>query len=360
VAFVEQPPAPTGLDRNQRMIFGVIGVVSIAALLLRVADAPPVLVFVIAGIAVAGLAYVLGVATEEAGASTGPTLSALLNATFGNAAEAIIVILAVREGLVEVAKASIVGSVLGNLLLILGASLLASGLRHGRCRFDAGVVGVNATMLVMTVVALGLPTVLSLGNGVSDADERHVAYGVAVIMAALYVCYLLATLGGAGEEEAAHGQHAMWSTRTALILLTVSAIGTGVLSEVLVSVIEPTIERTGLGEVFVGLIIVPLVGNVAEHFAAVRIAWRGNLDFAMGIAFNSAVQVALAVTPIAVLAGFIFSNGLTLEVGGAELGLLLAAALMAGVLAANGVASWIEGAQLLAIYTIAGIVFWYL
>jgi Ca2+:H+ antiporter len=352
--------APTGLDRSQKMIFAAIAAVSLIALGLRVVGAPAVLVFVVAGIAVAGLAYVLGVATEEAGASTGPTVSALLNATFGNAAEAIIVILAVREGLVEVAKASIVGSVLGNLLLILGASLLASGIRHGRCRFDAGVVGVNATMLVMTVVALGLPTVLSLGDNVTDADERHVAYLVAVIMALLYLAYLRATLSGAGDEGAAHGHVAAWSTRTAIILLTASAIGTGVLSEVLVSVIEPTIHRTGLGEVFVGLIIVPLVGNVAEHFAAVRIAWRGNLDFAMGIAFNSAVQVALAVTPIAVAAGFIFSNGLTLEVGGAELGLLLAAALMAGVLSATGVASWIEGVQLLAIYAIAGVVFWYL
>jgi Ca2+:H+ antiporter len=359
VADVVQPPAPTGLNRNQRIIFGAIGAVSIFALALRLVGAAPVLVFVIAGVAVAGLAYVLGIATEEAGASTGPTLSALLNATFGNAAEAIIVVLAVREGLLEVAKASIIGSVLGNLLLILGASLLASGIRHGRCTFDAGVVGVNATMLVMTVVAIGLPTVLSLGDGVTRADERHVAYGVALIMVLLYAAYLVATLGGAGDEGGHHGT-AAWSTRTAIVLLTVSAIGTGVLSEVLVSVIEPTIQRTGLGQVFVGLIIVPLVGNVAEHFAAVRIAWRGNLDFAMGIAFNSAIQVALAVTPIAVAAGFLFSNSLTLEVGGAELGLLLAAALMAAVLAANGVASWIEGVQLLAIYSIAGLVFWYL
>ncbi len=354
------PPAPRGLDRSQRMTFGAIGVVALIALGLRIVDAPPVLVFVVAGIAVAGLAYVLGVATEEAGASTGPTVSALLNATFGNAAEAIIVILAVREGLIEVAKASIVGSVLGNLLLILGASLLVSGIRHGRCRFDASVVGVNATMLVMTVVALGLPTVLSLGEGVTLADERHVAYLVAVIMAFLYLAYLRATLSGSGGEGPAGGHPAHWTKATALVILGVSAIGTGVLSEVLVSVIEPTIHRTGLGEVFVGLIIVPLVGNVAEHFAAVRIAWRGDLDFAMGIAFNSAVQVALAVTPIAVAAGFFFSNSLTLEVGGAELGLLLAAALMAGVLAATGVASWIEGVQLLAIYAIACVVFWYL
>src|SRR4051812_48162723 len=204
------------------MTFGVIGVVAIGALLLRVADAPPVLVFVIAGIAVAGLAYVLGVATEEAGASTGPTLSALLNATFGNAAEMIIVILAVREGLVEVAKASIVGSVLGNLLLILGASLLVSGLRHGRCQFDAQVVGLNATMLVMTVVALGLPTVLSLGEQVTSADERHVAYGVALLMAALYGAYLVATLSG--TEIAGHEGHAQWSTRTAVVMLCLSAV----------------------------------------------------------------------------------------------------------------------------------------
>src|SRR5689334_18758569 len=266
------------------MIFAVIGLVSLIALGLRLADAPAVLVFVVAGIAVAGLAYVLGVATEEAGASTGPTVSALLNATFGNAAEAIIVILAVREGLVEVAKASIVGSVLGNLLLILGASLLVSGVRHGRRRFDATVVGLNATTLVLAVVALGLPTVLSLGDRVTAADERHVAYGVAIVMAGLYVAYLVATLGGE-REGGGHHEEAHWSTRTAVVMLSVSAVATGILSEVLVSEIEPTIERTGLGEVFVGLIIIPLVGNIAEHFAAVKIAWRGDLDFSVGIAF---------------------------------------------------------------------------
>ena len=197
------------------------------------------------------------------------------------------------------------GSVLGNLLLILGASLLVSGIRHGRCRFDAGVVGVNATMLVMTVVVFGLPTVLSLET--RSRPPTSATWPVAASPGSWPFLYWPTCADPSGRETRLGGGHAAAGRRGhRAVLLTVSAIGTGVLSEVLVSVIEPTIDRTGVSEVFVGLIIVPLVGNVAEHFAAVRIALRGDLDFAMGIAFNSAVQVALAVTPIAVAAGFLF------------------------------------------------------
>jgi len=156
------------------------------------------------------------------------------------------------------------------------------------------------------------------------------------------------------------GEGARWSTRLSLVMLSASAIATGVLSEVLVGAIEPTIEETGISTVFIGLIVVPLIGNVAEHFAAVKIAWSGKLDFSMGIAFNSALQVALAVSAIAVLAGLLFGHEVVLDFGLLEVSILFAGALMAGLIAANGNSNWLEGAELLAIYTIAGLVFWYL
>ena len=162
------------------------------------------------------------------------------------------------------------------------------------------------------------------------------------------------------EATGVGGEGARWSTRLSLVMLSASAIATGVLSEVLVGAIEPTIEETGISTVFIGLIVVPLIGNVAEHFAAVKIAWSGKLDFSMGIAFNSALQVALAVSAIAVLAGLLFGHEVVLDFGLLEVSILFAGALMAGLIAANGNSNWLEGAELLAIYTIAGLVFWYL
>jgi Ca2+:H+ antiporter len=151
-----------------------------------------------------------------------------------------------------------------------------------------------------------------------------------------------------------------WSARSAIVVLAVTAIITGVLSEVLVESIKPTIESTGISQVFIGLIIVPIIGNVAEHLAAVRIAYGGNLDFSMGIAFNSALQVALAVSAVAVLAGVVFGHEVSLDFGLLQVSLLLMGTLLATLIASNGHSNWLEGAELLAIYVIAALVFWYL
>ncbi len=351
----------SGLNRSEVIQFSAISAFAAVAVLLAVLGVSPVVVFVVAGLAVAGMAHILGVATEQAGESAGARLSALLNATFGNAAEIFIVVLAIREGgaLIDVARASIVGSVLGNLLLIFGASLLVAGLRHGRQSFNARVAGVNATMLILAAAALGLPTLFSETGGASVGDLENLSHGVAILMALLYAGYLVHAFQEP-EEATGHSGNARWSVRLALIVLAASAIATGVLSEVLVGAIEPTIEETGVSEIFVGLIIVPLVGNVAEHFAAVKIAWNGNIDFATGIALNSALQVALAVSAIAVGAGVLFGNELTLLFPQLEIAVLIAATLLATIVAVNGNANWLEGAELLSIYVIAAMAFWFL
>ena len=333
------------------------------AIAIYVVDASPVLIFVVAGIAVAGMAHLLTMATEQAGESAGPRLSSLLNATFGNAAEIFIVVLAIREGgeLIDVARASIVGSVLGNLLLIFGASLLVAGLRHGRQSFNAKVAGVNATMLILATAALGIPTLFAETSGGEHRRPREPVARRGDRDGAALRRLPDPRLPGAGGGARARGVHAArWSVRLALIVLAASAIATGVLSEVLVSAIEPTIEETGIGTVFVGLIIVPIIGNVAEHFAAVKIAWNGDIDFSTGIALNSALQVALAVSAVAVGAGVIFGHEVTLVFPPLEIAVLIAAALLATVVAVNGNANWLEGAELLAIYVMAAIAFWYL
>ena len=355
------PPQSAGISRSEGIQFIGIAAVAVAGFAFNVAGFSPVLVSLTAGVAVSGMAHILGIATEQAGDAAGPRLSALLNATFGNAAEIIIVVLAIREGgeLIDVARYSIIGSVMGNVLLILGASLLVGGLRHGRQRFDATVAGVNATMLVLATTALTIPTLFSIVGGNNHSDEVGLSHGVAIVMAVLYAAYLYSSFQSP-EATGVGGEGARWSTRLSLVMLSASAIATGVLSEVLVGAIEPTIEETGISTVFIGLIVVPLIGNVAEHFAAVKIAWSGKLDFSMGIAFNSALQVALAVSAIAVLAGLLFGHEVVLDFGLLEVSILFAGALMAGLIAANGNSNWLEGAELLAIYTIAGLVFWYL
>ena len=355
-----QANAQSELTRRELITFAAVAIVSVLAVALHLAGAVAWLTFTTAGIAVAGLAWILGIATEEAGEAAGPRLSALLNATFGNAAEIIIVILAVRAGLIDVAKASIIGSVIGNLLLILGVSFFASGIRHGRQEFDARVAGVNATMLVLATASLGLPSLFSATSGTSHGEEVGLSHALAALMLAVYIAYLYWSFQRPEERSDLSPDAARWSMRTSLAVLSASALATGILSEVLVDAIEPTIEETGISRVFIGLIIIPLVGNVAEHLAAVKVAWNGKLDFAMGIALNSALQVALAVSAVAVFAGIFSSQELTLSFTALEMALLAAATLIAGLIAANGTANWIEGVQLMAVYAMAGFVFWYL
>jgi len=359
-ASVTEGTKKPGITRSEGLQFAIIGAIAVLALVLELAHANSVLLFIVCGIGVAGMAHVLGLATEQAGEAAGPRVSALLNATFGNAAELIIVVLAIRQGgeLIDVARYSIIGSVIGNVLLILGASLLVSGIKNGRQGFNATVAGVNATMLLLATAALALPTLFDSLGHMQHGSTVNLSHGVAIVMLILYAAYLVHAFRSPDESGAATG-HATWSTPLALTVLAISAIITGVLSEFLVGAIEPTIQQTGISPVFIGLIVVPLVGNIAEHFAAVKIAAKGDLDFSMGIAFNSALQVALAVTAVAVGAGVVFGHELALSFGALEVAVLIAAAVLAAFIAVSGKATWLEGLELLAIYAIAALAFWY-
>jgi Ca2+:H+ antiporter len=301
---------------------------------------------------------VLGEATEQAGTASGPRLAALLNATFGNLPELIIVVLTVREGLIEVARASIIGSVVGNILLVLGASILLGGLRNGPMKFDQASAGMNASMLTLAAVALGIPSLFDALHDTTRHEQVALSYGTAAVMVIVYAAYLFYSLTQPGEQS--HHGEGRWSARTAMITLAVTALVTGAMSELLVSAIQPTIKEIGIGTVFIGMVVVPLVGNVPEHWAAVRIARAGNLDFSMGIAFNSGLQVALAGTAIAVAAGALLGNEVLIVFPPIELALLAAATIMTAILTSTGKANWLQGLQLLAIYGIAALAFWYL
>ena len=341
--------------------FGVAAAASIVALALQRGSAPrvpssspPPRVSVMA------LAYVLGEATEQAGTASGPRLASLLNATFGNLPELIIVVLTVREGLIDVARASIIGSVIGNILLVLGASILLGGLRNGSMAFDRRSVGTNASMLVARRRRARPAVALRRARQHDAPRAGALSYGVAGIMVVLYAAYLVysftqpAAAGPRGRRPlgralgADHARRSRPSSRARCP--SCSCRRSSRRSRSSASARSSSAWSS-----------CPLVGNVPEHWAAVRIARGGNLDFSMSIAFNSGLQVALAGTAIAVAAGAVLGHEVLIVFPPIELALLGAATIMTGdpdEHAAGPTGS--RGSQLLAIYVIAALAFWYL
>lgn len=321
------------------------------------------LVFFIAAGSLIPLAALLGRATEEVAVYTGPQVGALLNATLGNAAELIITIVALREGLVDVVKASIAGSIIGNTLLVLGFSVLLGGLKNGAQLFDVRVAGTNATIMALVVAALLIPAVFSLGGGehkLSMHDIERLSDGLAVILIVLYGLYLLFTLRQprAESENEPHAAAAM-KLPVALGILAVSTGAIVWMSEILVGALEPTAHSLGLTELFIGVIVVPLVGNIAEHIVAVQVAIRNHMELSLGIAIGSGIQIALFVTPILVFAGLLLDQTMTLVFNPYELIALAAATMIAVLISVDGESNWLEGAELVGLYLMLGVAFYF-
>ena len=319
-------------------------------------------IFIVSALAILGLAYVVGTATERLGALAGPHVGGILNATFGNVAELIIASFALLAGELEVVKASITGSIIGNLLLVLGASLLAGGWRNGAQRFSARVAGLDATLLVLAVIGLFVPAVFALGSGAEPRLRESVA--VALVLLVLYALNLAyrfrhpeAILGGA--EPAAHGGPA-WSTRVAVGVLVAAAALLTLLSEQLVGAIHPFVASFGLTTFFVGVILIPTIGNLAEHLVAVGLAWKDRVDFAMAVAIGSSLQVALFVAPVLVLLGLVVGEPMDLVFTPLEVAAVAAAAGITALIAFDGESNWLEGAVLLGVFAIVAVSFFFL
>jgi Ca2+:H+ antiporter len=347
------------VSRREIRLFTAVFALAAVAVLLRAVDVAGQVVFVVAAIAVTGLAWLLGQATDQAGETAGPRASALLNASFGNLPEVVIIVLALDAGLKDIVRASIVGSVIGNILLILGLSLFVGGRRHGLQRFNERVAALNSSMLVLGVIGVGIPTLFWAVQPDVDA-ERVLSRFTAVALIVCYVAYLRFSFTTPGLQFAHEPGVASWTRTQAVALLGATALATGIVSEVLVHSIEPTVQAWGVPRTFIGLVIVPFVGNVAEHFAAVRLAYRNSLDFSMGIAFGSGIQIVLAASSIAVFASLLLGNELTLVFPPLELAALAAAAFVSLVVARGGETSWLEGLQLLLIYGLIAVAFWML
>jgi len=353
-----------------------LGIFIPAAVALELAHASPVIVFSAAALGVIPTAAVMGEATEHLASQTGPGIGGFLNVTFGNAPELIIAFFALKEGLQEVVKASIVGSVIGNLLLVLGAAMLVGGLPRAKQTFNPTAASAQSGMLFLALAALILPALFQLihGGGLpSVGDERidfgsdleKLSFGVALVLLASYAAGLVFSLRThrglfnpyqANEEET----HGAWTIRRSLVMLGVSAVLVGLMSEVLVGSISEASDDIGLSEFFVGVFVVAIVGNAAEHWVAVLVAAKDKMDLAVNIAIGSSAQIALFVAPVLVLLSFVIGPGpMALVFNGYELGGLLFAVLIANVIVQDGESNWFEGVQLLALYAVLGLVFYF-
>jgi len=341
----------------RKIAYSVTALLTLAVVVVELLHAAPLLIFALTSLALIGLAWVLGQATESLGHHAGPRIGGVLNATFGNAAELIITIFALAAGLTTVVKASIIGSIIGNILLVLGASLLFGGLKNGTQSFSATIAGINASMLAIVAAALALPTIFAATN--PGQGPSSLSIEVAVVMFVLYVLYLLFYFRSPEGGVATGEGHAPFGKTASLVLLTGSTAAVAYVSEAFVGAIEPMTEEIGLSELFVGVIIVPIVGNIAEHIVGVQIAYKNNLDFSMAISLGSSIQVALLVTPILVFLGPLLGNPLRLVFTPMELGALAAAVIVTGFIALDGKSNWLEGAMLCGVYVIAALAFFF-
>lgn len=345
---------------TRNIAYGATVILTAAAVAVEVLHGPTLLIFVIASFALMMLAWVLGEATESLGDHMGPRTGGLLNATFGNAAELIITILALSAGLTTVVKASILGSIIGNVLLVLGASILVGGLKNGIQTFSAELAGINAALLTLVAAALSIPTIFAATHPSAQGDAViSLSTAVAVIMLVLYALYLIYFFFSQQEsdEQAGTPMFGLW---TSLILLLVTTVAVAYVSEGFVDAIEPLVKKYGISELFVGVILVAIVGNIAEHFAACQVAYRNRMDFSMSISLGSAIQVGLFVTGILVLIGPLLGHPLALTFTPLELGTLGAAVIITAIVALDGRSNWMEGAMLLGVYLIAALAFFFL
>jgi Ca2+:H+ antiporter len=346
------------------------------AVALELAHAEPTLVFGASALGVIPTAALMGRATEELAARSGPGIGGFLNVTFGNAPELIIAFFALREGLHEVVKASLVGSILGNILLVMGAAMLVGGLKRERQFFDRTAAGTMSLMLLLACVALIMPAIYELVIGGSlpsptdkaerfPADLEHISIGVSVVLLFTYVMGLLFSLRT--HRDLFNPEHAPedhmaepWSVRKSVIALALAGIAVGVMSEILVGSIEEASHGIGVSPFFVSLIVVAIVGNAAEHWVAIYFAARDKMDLAVNIAVGSSAQIALFAAPVLVLISFFVGPfPMALVFNGLEIGAILLAVLIAVHVTHEGESTWFEGVQLLAVYAVLALTFFF-
>ncbi|NET36474.1 MAG: calcium/proton exchanger [Cyanothece sp. SIO1E1] len=352
-------------------------------------------VFATAALAILPLAAWMGTATEEIAVVAGPSLGGLLNATFGNATELIIALIALKAGLVDVVKASITGSIIGNLLLVMGLSMLLGGLRYKEQEFQPIVARVNAASMNLAIIAILLPTAVNYTSvGIDEPTLQQLSGAVAVVMILVYGLTLLFSMKthaylydvGMAEMEAeptlavnevvvpseaassdtapskdthSGSEHDGVNLGFWIFVLLGATLLVAVESELLVGSLEAATSRLGLTELFTGVILLPIIGNAAEHTTAVTVAMKNKMDLSLSVAVGSSMQIALFVAPVLVLAGWLMGQPMDLDFNPFELVAVAVAVLIANSISSDGRSNWLEGILLLAAYAVLGLAFFY-
>jgi len=328
--------------------------------------APPLAIFALSALAIIPLAGVLGSATEELAGHTGPTLGGLLTSTLGNFAELVIAAFALKAGMIALVKASITGSILGNLLLVLGAAQFAGGLKYKTQRINPNLAGLNTTLLTVAVLGLVLPALFHAlhpdPESVKTVNMSAWVAGLLILGYLLSLVYSMHThkrLFGESADEAGSNHVPNWSLRRSVAVLAGAALTIGVLSEILVSSTEAAVKSLGLSEMFVGLILIPIIGNAAENSSAVLMAMKNRMDLAVGIAVGSSIQVALVVAPLLVFMGLLFGKPMDLAFSTMEVASVALAVAVASSVMRDGESNWLEGAFLLIAYAAIAVAFFF-
>lgn len=360
------------------------------ALLLNFAHINSLAIFATSALAIIPLAGIIGEATEVLAEKTGPRIGGLLNASLGNAAELIITLVAISAGQMELVRASITGSILGNLLLVMGLSMLAGGLKNGRQTFDRRNVDTDATMTILALIAICIPSMFNSYLEPNKLAVEELSLGAAGVVLVLYILFIIYTLRNCHTTSCRDKpdnrvddklsdriedkpddkitdklreneiRTPVWSTRQALGWMTFSIAGIAVMSELLVGSVQAATEDLGLTPFFVGIIIVPIIGNVAEHLVSVQAAIKNRMDLSLSIALGSSLQIALFVTPVLVFISLIMGKPLTLQFNQPELIALTAASFISALVSLDGESNWLEGAMLLTVYGMLGLAFFFL
>jgi Ca2+:H+ antiporter len=343
------------------------------AVVLNLVGADHLILFAMAIIGLIPLAKLIGDSTEHLATHYGATLGSLLNVTFGNAAEIIISVVAINAGLIELVKASITGSILGNIMLIFGLSLIAGGVKHKEQIFNRENAGLQSSLIFLAIIGLAIPTILSTTvlkpiDLVNQLKIQILSDVLAIVLICVYVAGILFTffthkhlfVAPGGADEVLEMNHNRWSKRKSFLILGASMVGVVAVSEILVGSVEETSKQFGFGELFVGAIIVGIVGNAAEHSSAILLARKGKIDLSIGIAAGSGTQIALFVVPILVMVGIILGQPFTLEFTLYELATLFLAAIIMNLIAHDGKSNWFEGIMLTAVYLIIAIGFYFI
>jgi Ca2+:H+ antiporter len=378
------PPVRRFLTSSEGWPYLLVPLIPVA-IVLEIVGAGATVLFVTSALGVIPTAALMGRATEELATRSGPGIGGLLNVTFGNAPEIIIALFALNKGLHEVVKASLVGSILGNILLVLGASMLFGGLKRERQFFDRTAASAQSLMLMLAIAALVVPAIFELveGQGLPspgseivnyDSTVEHLSLAVAIVLLVTYGFGLLFSLKThrslfnpqhtpgefetPGPEEEEHGEP--WSIKKAVIALAIAGVAVGVMSEILVGSISEAAESIGLSEFFVGVIVVAIVGNAAEHWVAVLVARKNKMDLAVNISIGSSAQVALFAVPVLVICSFFLGpHPMPFVLNGFELGGIILAVLIATHVTNEGESHWFEGVQLLAVYAVLALGFYF-